>query len=74
MVDPATVSLGQEDWLRRIRAEYLEIPGLNLTERQAQRLWGLEAQESQRLLNSLVEAHFLRRTEAKLYVRADAWV
>ncbi len=31
------------DWLHLIRAEHLEIPGLHLTTRQVQRLWGLDA-------------------------------
>ena len=30
------------DWLRLIEAEYLEMPGLNLTKPQVQRLWALE--------------------------------
>ena len=71
MVEESAIISSREDWLQRIRAEYREIPGLNLTERQAQRLWGLEAGQSHDLLQTLVEAHFLRRTLANLYVRAE---
>ena len=28
-----------EDWLMRIRAEYLEVPGLSLTKSQVERWW-----------------------------------
>jgi hypothetical protein len=31
-----------EDICRRIRGEYIEMPGLRLTVTQAQRLWGLD--------------------------------
>lgn len=31
-----------QDWLNIVRAEYLEIPGLNLTKAQMQRLWGFD--------------------------------
>ena len=37
------MTTAQEDILRRIRGEYLEMPGLRLTSVQAQRLWGLDA-------------------------------
>jgi hypothetical protein len=59
------------DWLRLIRAEYLEIPGLCLTKRQVQRLWGLDPGTSEALLAALVGVKFLRRTGRDTYVRAD---
>jgi hypothetical protein len=58
-------------WLERIRAEYLEIPGLHLTKPQAQRLWGLDRTTCDALLEALVDARFLRRTQAGAYVRLD---
>jgi hypothetical protein len=58
-------------WLRLIRAEYLEIPGLRLTKPQAQRLWGLDHVTSEALLSALVDVKFLRRTREDAYVRAD---
>lgn len=59
------------DWLQLIRAEYLEIPGLHLTKRQVQRLWGLDSVTCEALVDALVDARFLRRTPAGAYVRAD---
>ena len=59
------------DWLRLIRAEYLEIPDLCLTKSQVQRLWSLDPVASEALLAALVEAKFLRRTRQDVYVRAD---
>jgi hypothetical protein len=55
--------------VHRIRSEYLEMPGLRLTSAQGQRLWGLEATSCAEALQFLVEAGFLRRTDADQYVR-----
>lgn len=55
-----------------IRAEYLEMPGLHLTSRQAQRLWHLDAAICDTLLETLIAANFLRRTGRDGYVRADS--
>src|SRR5262245_25358211 len=35
-------TLAHDDVLRRVQGEYLEMPGLRLTEAQARRLWGLD--------------------------------
>ena len=53
---------GTEDWLQLIRAEYLEMPGLHLTKPQIQRLWQLEPQVCDTLLDVLVRTGFLRQT------------
>ena len=50
------------DWLYLVQAEYLEMPGLKLTKRQVRRLWSLDADVADRLLNVLVSARFLHRT------------
>jgi hypothetical protein len=55
--------------LRRIRAEYLEMPGLRLTLAQAQRLWGLEAHTCLQLLESLTTAGFLVQKDNGTYGR-----
>jgi hypothetical protein len=34
----------REGFLRRVRGEYLEMPGLSLTLEQAMRMWGVERQ------------------------------
>ena len=54
--------------LRRVQAEFLEMPGLCLTLDQAQRLWGLEPRTCESLLNSLIDSRFLRRTGRGLFV------
>jgi hypothetical protein len=54
--------------VRRIRAEFLEMPGLCLTIEQAQRLWSLEPRTCETLLNSLIDSRFLRRTDRGLFV------
>ena len=59
------------DWAQLIRSEYLEMPGLHLTARQVQRLWGLEPVTCDALLEALIEVRFLKRTHAGAYVRAD---
>ena len=60
------------DWLRLIRSEYLEIPDLHLTKRQAQQLWGLDPVRCESLLDALVVTRFLRRTPDDGYVRDEA--
>jgi hypothetical protein len=47
--------------LSRIRAEYLEMPGLRLTAPQAQRLCGDDGASCQAVLDLLVEQRFLCR-------------
>lgn len=60
-----------DDWIRIVRAEYLEMPGLHLTSAQMQRLFNLERTTCDTLLKALVDAGFLRRTAAGGYVRFD---
>ena len=45
--------------LERVCGEFLEMPGLRITCRQAQRLWGLDECTCRQLLESLVESRFL---------------
>lgn len=54
---------------RRVRAEYLEMPGLRLTERQAQRIWNLDEGRCEAVLNALIADDFLRRTPDGAFVR-----
>lgn len=72
---PGGVPIGDtaiEDWLQLIRAEYLEIPGLRLTKRQVQRLWGLDEVMCEALLAALVDVRFLRCTRQEAYVRVES--
>jgi hypothetical protein len=57
--------------LERIRGEYLEMPGLSLTEQQAERLWGFDPTVCQALLDALAQSGFLRRTANGTYVRGE---
>ena len=57
-----------ERLVRRIRAEFLEMPGMCLTIEQAQRLWSLESRTCEALLKSLIDSRFLRRTDRGLFV------
>jgi hypothetical protein len=50
------------EMLCRIRAEFLEMPGLCLTEPQARRLWSLDGRTCSTLLAALVDAKLLVRT------------
>ena len=54
--------------LLRIRAEYLQMPGLKLTAPQARRLWGPDCATCDAALAALVEAKFLSRTREGLFV------
>jgi hypothetical protein len=44
----------------RIRAEFLEMPGMQLTMPQAQRLWGLDRETCGRVIATLVSNKVLR--------------
>jgi hypothetical protein len=56
---PASTS---EDTVRRVRAEFLEMPGLKLTVSQAQRLWGVDRVTCEQVIDVLTESRFLART------------
>lgn len=58
--------------LQRIRGEFLEMPGLRLTLRQAMRLWNLDAATCEGALGLLVQDHFLRETAHGAFLRAEA--
>jgi hypothetical protein len=57
--------------VNRIKAEYIELPGLQLTPWQAQRLWGLDQVQCDAILEVLVETAFLRKTKGGAYAIAD---
>jgi hypothetical protein len=60
-----------EDVLRRVQCEFLEMPGLRLTGPQARRLWGLEAAACDALLGALVDAKFLFQTRDGAFMRVE---
>jgi predicted transcriptional regulator of viral defense system len=56
--------------LIRIQREYQEMPGLILTQAQAQRLWDLDRNTCGVVLAMLTERGFLKRTPTGTYIRA----
>ena len=50
--------------VNRVRSEFLEMPGLQLTIPQAARLWGLDVVACQHVVDALVATSFLRWTAA----------
>ncbi len=63
--------LTTEEVLRRVQGEFLEMPGLRLTEPQARRLWGLDGISCAALLSALVDAKFLFRTKEGAFMRVE---
>jgi hypothetical protein len=55
--------------LCRIRGEYLEMPGLQLSVPQARRLFGLDAETGDAVLAALVDAKFLSQTHKGMFER-----
>jgi hypothetical protein len=60
-----------DEVLRRVQGEFLEMPGLRLTEPQARRLWGLDPASCDALLGALVEAKFLFKTRDGAFMRVE---
>ena len=60
-----------DEVLRRVQGEYMEMPGLCLTEAQARRLWGLDEASCDALLSALVDAKFLFRTRGGSFMRVE---
>jgi hypothetical protein len=57
--------------VERVRGEFLEMPGLQLTMPQAVRLWGLDPEACRAVIDALVDAAFLRWTPAGTIVRVE---
>jgi hypothetical protein len=58
-----------EDVLTRIRMEFVEMPDLKLTLRQAGRLWNLSDDRCRRAFGLLVDCGFLVRTASGAFLR-----
>ena len=71
---PASVraDTSNELLVERIRAEYIEQPGLRLTEAQASRLWRLDEQQCRHCLSELTGADFLKLSEDGRYARPSS--
>src|SRR4051812_29697635 len=62
-------TFAEQEVLERVRAEYLEMPGMKLRAEQVQRLCGIEAPMCKLVLDALVKAEFLLLTSDGSYVR-----
>ena len=60
-----------QEVVRRIRGEFMEMPGLRLTREQARRLWRLDETSCEAVLGALVDARFLAKTRDGAFVRED---
>ena len=73
---PTTVrnagTFAMEHILQRVKGEFLEMPGLRLTDAQAQRLWGLDARTCSVVIDKLIACRFLFRTRDGAVMRIDA--
>ena len=67
----AAVEIPVTEWLQIVRKEFQEIPGQRLTKPQVQRLWGLDEDTCEALVDALVQARFLKQTSTGAYARAD---
>jgi hypothetical protein len=56
--------------LQRAQAEFIEMPGLQLTEAQAARLWSFDSALCTAVLTALVESRFLVRSRNASFLRA----
>jgi hypothetical protein len=56
---------------QRVIAEYRQLPGLRLTTRQAARLWTVDANHCENVLNALVDAGYLYVDGRRQYARRD---
>ena len=67
---PAERTIGE--WVARVRAEYLEMPGMALNKGQMQRLWSLDARTCDTVVERLIDVGFLYHTSRDTYVRMDS--
>ena len=71
MADPHAMrrTFSEADWARLIHAEYEEMPDLNLTPVQMQRLWGICPNTCRAVIEALVARNALKLTVAGGYAR-----
>jgi hypothetical protein len=55
--------------LNRVRADFVEMPGLELTLPQAVRLWNLRIDDCQLVLDALADEGFLKWTHRRTVIR-----
>ena len=62
---------GFADLLLRVKAEFMEMPGLTLTYDQAVKLWACHPVVCREVLEALVETRFLIRTRRAAFARGE---
>ena len=60
---------GFAELLQRVKAEFMEMPGLTLTYDQAVKLWACHPVVCREVLETLVETRFLVRTRRAAFAR-----
>jgi hypothetical protein len=61
------------EWTNRVRADYLEMPGLTLTRWQMRRFWLLDASVCNAVVDALVASGFLWCRPDNTYARVDLY-
>ena len=67
--EPVKSTPALDDVLRRVEGEYQEMPGMCVTRKQAQRLWGLDSTTCELVLTTLLERGVVRRTSRGMFVK-----
>ena len=62
------------EWTKRIRAEYLEMPGLSLTRAQMRRLWPIDAALIDAVVDALLVSGFLECRPGYTYAQRSTRV
>ena len=57
--------------VERVRGEFNEMPGMQLTMAQAAKLWGMDQKVCRIVIEALVDASFLRWTSSGTVIRAE---
>ena len=65
----APMAYVEDALVTRVRGEYREMPGLNITVTQTERLWGLDRHTCASVLTTLMERSVLKRTTSGTYLR-----
>ena len=71
MMSCAPRNLSVDEWARIIRGESDESPGLSLTRPQVMRLWSVDAEICDAVLDRLMRTGYLRQNARSMYVRRD---
>ena len=66
------MSAVNKDLIQRVKAEYVEMPGLALTHRQARRLWNMDSELCDHVLRELVLERFLWERRGGVFLRREA--